>query len=107
MKHVLFLCTGNYYRSRFAEIVFNALAERERADWRALSRGLKLGYPTNLGAMSPLTEQRLAELGLSIDEYRHMPLACRACDLEAADLVIALKEDEHRQMLAERFGNWA
>ena len=23
MKTVLFLCTGNYYRSRFAEILFN------------------------------------------------------------------------------------
>ena len=25
-KTVLFLCTGNYYRSRFAEILFNSVA---------------------------------------------------------------------------------
>jgi hypothetical protein len=25
-KNVLFLCTGNYYRSRFAEILFNSVA---------------------------------------------------------------------------------
>jgi hypothetical protein len=25
-KAVLFLCTGNYYRSRFAEILFNSVA---------------------------------------------------------------------------------
>ena len=25
-KGVLFLCTGNYYRSRFAEILFNSVA---------------------------------------------------------------------------------
>jgi hypothetical protein len=27
-KSVLFLCTGNFYRSRFAEIQFNSVAER-------------------------------------------------------------------------------
>jgi len=26
---VLFLCTGNYYRSRFAEVFFNAVATKE------------------------------------------------------------------------------
>jgi protein-tyrosine phosphatase len=25
-KDILFLCTGNYYRSRFAEILFNSVA---------------------------------------------------------------------------------
>ena len=27
---LLFICTGNYYRSRFAEILFNALASEAR-----------------------------------------------------------------------------
>ena len=27
-KTILFLCTGNYYRSRFAEILFNSVAGR-------------------------------------------------------------------------------
>ena len=41
MSHkVLFLCTGNYYRSRFAEMLFNALASRKDLDWTADSRGL-------------------------------------------------------------------
>lgn len=35
---VLFLCTGNYYRSRFAEIYFNALAAQRGSPWRADSR---------------------------------------------------------------------
>jgi len=35
---VLFLCTGNYYRSRFAEILFNAVAAKEGLGWRADSR---------------------------------------------------------------------
>src|SRR6266446_4485609 len=48
---VLFLCTGNFYRSRFAEIYFNWLAPREKLLWRADSRGLALD-PTNFGPLS-------------------------------------------------------
>ena len=41
-KNVLFLCTGNYYRSRFAEILFNSVAGRMGLPWKASSRGM--GY---------------------------------------------------------------
>jgi protein-tyrosine phosphatase len=105
-RAVLFLCTGNYYRSRFAEVLFNARARERGLDWKACSRGLKLGWPGNLGAMSPHTEKRLAEMGLSWEEFRHMPMQCRQCDLESAGVVIALKEAEHRAMLKQRFGDW-
>ena len=36
-KTVLFLCTGNYYRSRFAEILFNSVAGRMGLPWKASS----------------------------------------------------------------------
>ena len=39
MPTVLFLCSGNYYRSRFAEIFFNWLAPQQGLNWRAESRG--------------------------------------------------------------------
>jgi protein-tyrosine phosphatase len=35
-----------------------------------------------------------------------MPAPCLSADLEAADLIIALKEAEHRPLLAERFPDW-
>ena len=41
-RTVLFLCTGNYYRSRFAEVLFNSVACKMRLQWRASSRGLAL-----------------------------------------------------------------
>jgi low molecular weight protein-tyrosine phosphatase len=105
-RTVLFLCTGNYYRSRFAEVLFCDLAAREQLDWRATSRGLRIGWPGNLGAVSPHTERRLAKLGLDWTGFRHMPMQCRECDLAAADRVVALKEAEHRPMLRERFSPW-
>ena len=43
MNTVLFLCSGNYYRSRFAEHQFNAIADRDQLPWRADSRGLVVG----------------------------------------------------------------
>ena len=39
---VLLLCTGNYYRSRFAEILFNSVVAKMGLLWRASSRGLAL-----------------------------------------------------------------
>ena len=41
-KTVLFLCTGNYYRSRYAEALFNSVAGKMSLPWRASSRGLAL-----------------------------------------------------------------
>src|SRR5262245_24542011 len=46
-KTVLFLCTGNYYRSRFAEVLFNSVAGRMGLPWRASSRGLALERGVN------------------------------------------------------------
>jgi len=105
-RTVLFLCTGNYYRSRFAAILFNHLARQQLLPWSASSRGLKIGWAGNHGALSEHTERRLAEMKINFDDSRHMPLRCRACDLAEADLVIALKEAEHRAMLAEKFSGW-
>jgi protein-tyrosine phosphatase len=51
MPTVLFLCSGNYYRSRFAEVYFNRLAEQQPSAWRADSRGLALD-PANPGPIS-------------------------------------------------------
>ena len=105
-RMVLFLCTGNYYRSRFAEILFNALAAQRRLDWRALSRGLKIGWPGNVGPLSPHTRSRLEEMGIDCATMNNLPVELSADDLSAAQVVIALKEDEHRAMLAESFPAW-
>ena len=63
---VLFLCSGNYYRSRFAELVFNHLAKCAGLDWRATSRALVLELGAcNVGPISDHTRAAVAALGNS------------------------------------------
>lgn len=103
---VLFLCTGNFYRSRFAEIYFNWLAVRERLAWKADSRGLALD-PNNFGAISVHTRRELQRLGVPLPEPLRDPLDASVADFSAARLTIALKEAEHRPLMEGRFPDWA
>lgn len=105
-KTVLFLCTGNYYRSRFAEILFNRLVQSERMDWHAESRGLAPDKGVNVGPISKHALQGLQARGIHLgDKIRH-PLPLTAADLAGADLIVALKEAEHRPMMAAQFPTW-
>lgn len=104
MKTVLFLCSGNYYRSRFAEIYFNHLAAKRGSVWRADSRGLAADRPNgNVGPMSPLALAELRTRGIATPTEPRAAQQVTDAELAAAALVIALKEAEHRPMLADRF----
>ena len=106
MRTLLFLCTGNYYRSRFAEHWFNALVQPQGLDWRADSRGLDVeNCVNNTGAISPTAVARLAEFGVTCDATRY-PLQVQEQDLRHAALIIALKEAEHRPYLSQRHPAW-
>jgi protein-tyrosine phosphatase len=105
---VLFLCTGNYYRSRFAELLFNHAAARMRLSWLAESRGLALERGVqNVGPMSRAAVARLEALGVPVGWETRFPLAATADDFARAGHVVALKEAEHRPLLEERFPGWA
>ena len=104
---VLFLCTGNYYRSRFAEIVFNALAAETGVDWRAESRGLALETGTNnVGPMSTEAVTALKQRDISSADVERYPIQVEEKDLEGADLIIALKASEHREYVSQRHPGW-
>jgi protein-tyrosine phosphatase len=105
MKQVLFLCSANYYRSRFAEHFFNWLAEANGTRWRAASRGLAVGRWGHIPGMSRYTVDRLRACGVPLLETRD-PQQLSEDDLARADLTIALKEGEHRQMVGELFPHW-
>lgn len=106
-RTVLFLCTGNYYRSRHAEAVFNHHAATAGLDWRATSRGLALEFGVNnVGPMARATIERLAALAIPHEPYLRMPERVTAGDLAAAHLIVALKDAEHRPLMIERHPQW-
>jgi translation initiation factor 1 len=108
-KTILFLCTGNYYRSRFAEVLFNSVADRMGLPWRASSRGLALERGVNnVGPMAASAVKALEAMGVRAgDAITRMPAQVTTDDLERADRVVALKQDEHLPLLQERFPAWA
>jgi protein-tyrosine phosphatase len=108
VKTILFLCTGNYYRSRFAEELFNHLAARHHLPWQATSCALAIEKGKwNIGPISPhaLAALQARKIPLA-DPLRH-PIGCLDTDLACADRIIALKEAEHRPYIEARHPAWA
>ena len=104
-NQVLFLCTGNYYRSRFAEAVFNYHCDRRQLSWRAYSRGLAihLAPPNHL---SPATRIGLRLRGIPFHHTAAEKQAVTAADMRKAAVCIALKEIEHRPLIHTLFPGW-
>ena len=103
---LLFICTGNYYRSRYAELFFNARCAALAADWRAESRGLQLS-PENVGPIAPCVLDRLAARGLPLPPTSRFPIQLQEPDLVRVAQILALDEQEHPPLVAARFPQWA
>jgi len=104
---VLFLCTGNYYRSRFSEIYFNHLSRKHNYVWRADSRGFRLNSKQNFGTISPFALSRLEKLKIDVAQPQRYPLALTIADLNGAGLIVALYDVEHRPFIVQNFPNWS
>ena len=108
LPRVLFLCSGNYYRSRFAEELFNHWAASQGVSYRADSAGLWPNCQThNVGPMSGHTISGLKERGVILPALLRSPRDVTEDDLRAAALTIAVKETEHRPLVLSRFPAWA
>jgi protein-tyrosine phosphatase len=103
-KRLLFICTGNFYRSRFAEAVFNHIAEERGLHWWAFSRGLAIHWAE--GYISEHTRQALAHRKIELRHTGAGRVQLSEADLQSADLIIALKDEEHRPMLTCMFPAW-
>lgn len=107
-NQVLFICTGNYYRSRFAEYLFNHLVTQNGMtdQWQATSRGLmiELIQPED-GPLSLHTTNALLARRIEREPVRH-PIALTVDDLESSRHVIALKRTEHQPMMQRKFPDW-
>jgi protein-tyrosine phosphatase len=118
-RRVLFICTGNYFRSAFAEHYFNFLSARnqklgagdplrKKVPWLAESRGMDLSQLSSsqrAARMSRYTVERLRKLGVPVPEEPrsrlplHTPTLLSLQDLERFDRVIAMHDPSHRPML--------
>jgi protein-tyrosine phosphatase len=103
MNKILFLCTGNFYRSRFAELWFNHHAQREGLLWQASSRGLSLAPALNQGSISPFTRSRLAERGVPLLDPLPLPQSLSDADWQQATRIIAMKQAEHEPLVRAGF----
>jgi protein-tyrosine phosphatase len=104
---LLFICTGNYYRSRFAELFFNDLALKSQLNWTAASRGLAANEGHNVGPIAPHVLARLKLRSISVDEPIRYPMQLEEKDLLESNLVIALDRRDHQPMMARQFPAWA
>jgi protein-tyrosine phosphatase len=105
-RQIVFLCTANYYRSRFAEHFFNWLAPQHKLHWRADSRGLQVGQFGNIGPIAQATVARLKSYGITMPEPPREPLPLTLEDLNTFDHVVAVKEAEHRPQMRLQFPKW-
>jgi protein-tyrosine phosphatase len=104
---VLFLCTGNYYRSRFAEECFNYLALKRSLTCRALSLGFQPNPAINPGPMSLYALQALQTRGIEPVQASRLPVRVRPEDFLRHQCVIALSETEHRPIMNRMFPEFA
>jgi protein-tyrosine phosphatase len=104
-NRILFICTGNYYRSRFAEAVFNHHAKVQQIPWTAFSRGLAVHLAE--GYLSPLTLQALGERKIELRHTGSDRQQLSEADLLHSDRRIALDRSEHFAMIQDQFPDWA
>jgi protein-tyrosine phosphatase len=102
---ILFLCTGNFYRSRMAEEMFNHFAITRGLNARAFSRGLAKDFENNgnVGSFSEFALQVLTRYQITPRRADEFPQPVTADELRDSDVVIGLYQRDHAPMMAEQF----
>lgn len=102
-NRVVFVCTGNYYRSRLAEILFNDYSLKLGAPWEAESRGLMEN--TRMKGLSPDAIAYLKIKGFDYPEaFDRAPIALKVEDFENARLFVIMNRKEHEPMMKRKYG---
>ena len=99
-RRLIFVCTGNFYRSRLAELLFNHHAALLGLQWKAESRGLMVtGRLRGLAAEA----RAYAELQGLPDAPGRNPLPLLVDELAAAGLVVLMNRTEHETFMEREF----
>ncbi len=101
----LFLCTGNYYRSRMAEEVFNSIARDRNINAESDSAGL---HPDvlSLGHVGNMARESIRELergGYEAASSDREPKTIVDKDLGDYDTIICLDKTEHEDIFWKTF----
>ncbi len=99
-KRLIFVCTGNFYRSRLAEMLFNHHAAGLGLPWVAESRGLAVNG--QLKGLSAEARAYATFAGLPESAPRN-PRPLLVDELAAADLVVLMNRAEHVPLIEREF----
>ena len=98
MHNILFVCTANIFRSRFAEEAFNFLVVEERIPAKAFSAGLKVGEYHVRKIHRPALEQ-LEKLNIKPKRPNELSVHINEVQLSKYDKLICMDEAEHKPMI--------
>lgn len=107
-RSVLFICTGNYYRSRYAEEYFNDRVRSRLPGWAAHSKGLArdMSRTGNVGPISLHALRALADRGIDPLAPTRFPESVQERDFEINSRIVVLSRSEHEPMMVEHFPNY-
>lgn len=109
-SHILFLCTGNYFRSRFCEEWFNYCVRIRNHQDLLEAKSAGLGVQPGNGNIGPMAVEAMAALsarGLVLDQaLLHLPHQLSEAELIEANCVVAVDAEAHRPMIQAQFPAW-
>ena len=89
---IIFVCKGNVCRSPFAECYFNSLSFQENLKIESCGLDVDQSVPSPKDASAAARE-----FGIDLTENRSKGLA--ACDLDKADLIVAMEYDHFKRLI--------
>ena len=115
VKQVCFVCTGNLYRSKYAEACFNNLCITNGInDIRAFSRGLAAqpteNYEHGEAFTIPIrlaipTYERMVEKKIPFCLMGPTNVMLSEYDCASSDVIVLMNKDEHMPKMEDRFPN--
>jgi protein-tyrosine phosphatase len=93
---------GNYFRSRYAEKLFNHLVALNELPGHADSCGVKVS-DNNKGAISVYTELALADYGINLPDDERLPKNVEAEDIALAQIIVLTDTDQQSAHIRQYF----
>ncbi len=97
MKTILFICTGNVFRSMCAQYCFNEYARKNNLHWKANSAGT---FQKTQNYIDPFLKEVLLDFGMDVSSHTAKKLTLKV--LKSADVAVAMAAP-HKKYVKEKF----